>query len=404
MAPTAGVTKWYTPGVAWVADVIWKVGELIEFVLKDDSDPTNPGSVSIVGKIHELKSAADARGQTVEVAFLASDTEWVEEDLAGKMQLVHLCTKKKCLVTADGLVHPSSWRRLTVGTIAKAAWLGDRMGDLTAQLQQGRLKGSIAASISGDNPSRQPKATSQGVRPPVDAADHGLASLLTSTQKRLTFGGPQKRMANGGLKELLKAIRPQALEGGDEYEDDDGDDGAGMEPLFGSKKDRLPIEIHETEPGRLYHEFLVKVNKAHKSRSGTEACVYAYVINTCKNNLKEKSGQRGLRELMTLGLALDSMTSFASKLQQAGFTEADVHGMTDLMKTGDILAQRFKVVEEVEMKIAAGKGKETPAEMWQTAQNLELIPNTEQGLMEPGERRAAAKFQKSVMGVLGSAG
>ena len=111
---------------------------------------------------------------------------------------------------------------------------------------------------------------------------------------------------------------------------------------------------------------------------------------------------------MTLSLALDSIVEFCAALVASGkFTQAQVHRMAALMRTGDILVQRWKVVEDVELKLIAQanvpeKEKTAPSKLWATAQESELIPNTGAGIMGPSEQRAAQK-QAKAKGLFGGA-
>ena len=60
-----------------------------------------------------------------------------------------------------------------------------------------------------------------------------------------------------------------------------------------------PSDKHEKEPGRLYFDFMVKINKSHRSSPVIKLCIYAYGTQTVKQAIGAMAVQ-GLRELMTL--------------------------------------------------------------------------------------------------------
>jgi hypothetical protein len=227
--------------------------------------------------------------------------------------------------------------------------------------------------------------------------------MLGKADSAVSFKGgyakPKKAKlgAQSSVAKLLAAAQHAQLDESDEDAEDDDDDGEDEDGLYGStKRERLPFEISEKEPGRLYHDFVVKVNRLHRSAPGAEACIFAHTMQSVKPNLNAKSSQRGLRELLKLSMALDSLTDFCGLLVSSGkFTQKQVHQMATLMKTGDILAQRYKVVEDVELKLlqeyANEKDKPKASVLWVRAQESELIPNTGAGIMTPQEQRAATK-------------
>ena len=129
----------------------------------------------------------------------------MNESLFNKRHIYHLCTKKQCKVTEAGMLHPLRWRRPTSGTLAKATWLGDTMGDIVAKIKQKQLRGLVAASVSGEQENNPPRPRQPGPGPPSSPAE-GLGGALMSRAKVPKFGDPKKKLKVGsGLLSLLKS-------------------------------------------------------------------------------------------------------------------------------------------------------------------------------------------------------
>ena len=82
------------------------------------------------------------------------------------------------------------------------------------------------------------------------------------------------------------------------------------------------------------------------------------------------------------------------------FKPEEVARMRPLQRVGDVIAQRFKVVEEAESSLKKAKTSEDKQQVWATLQHLELIPATDGGTMRRSEMKGAVKAQKAATSVL----
>ena len=368
----------------------------------DEADPSGE-MMMILGSVAEVKGSADANGQTLELNFLACSDDDTEEQLKGKKILIHLCCKKKCPVTNDGLLHPLRWRRLTSSTLSKADWLGTKMPDVLVTIKQKQLRGSLAASVTGPQEGYAPPfdpAARPAPAPPAEGRP--IASLLKQAPTP-RFGAARKKpkLSNTGLAAALMARKAagSGLDDDEEEDDEDGDqldDGAGV--LFGQAKSQLPFEIHEKHPGKLFFDFMTRVNRIHRHDPNIKACLASYVSTALRPTLGEKA-IRGYRELMTLGICLDHQIEFMEQLVASeAFTQEQVWTMHSLMRSLDVLTQRFKVILDSEQTIARG-GEVKPSAVWATNAHLELIPAAEIDLISADEKRAATRAEKTKMSV-----
>ena len=406
-AAASGGTKWFTRTRAWVGEITIQAKQLLEFEMEpEEEDEPDAEHLMMLGSVAEVKGAADVNGQTLEINFLACNDDKMEEHLTGKKFLVHLCTKKKCPVTDSGLTHPLKWRRLTATTLTKADWLGDKLPNVLVTVKQKQLRGSIAASVSGlqegylapfDPGARRaepPAADGKGDRP--------LATLMKAAPIP-RFGAARKKPKLGptGLAAALRA--GQAAGSGlddDEEEDDEEEDLLDVDAgtLFGRPKQQLPVEIHEKQPGKLYFDFMTRVNRIHRHDPTIKACLATYVSTALRPTLGEKA-VRGYRELMTIGISLDHMIEFMDQMVASGaFTQEQIWTMHSLMRSLDVLTQRFKVILDSEQTIARG-GEVKPSAVWATNAHLELIPAAEIDLISADEKRAATRAEKVKMSV-----
>ena len=85
------------------------------------------------------------------------------------------------------------------------------------------------------------------------------------------------------------------------------------------------------------------------------------------------------------------------------FSQEQVWAMHSLMRSLDVLTQRFKVILDSEQTIARG-GEVKPAAVWATNAHLELIPAAEIDLIGADEKRSAVRAEKTKMSVFASAG
>ena len=405
-AAANGATKWFTRTRAWVGETTIQPKQILELEMEPDEEDQGGVGLMILGSVAEVKGAADANGQTLELNFLACSDDKTEEDMKGKKFLVHLCCKKKCPVTDAGQSHPFRWRRLTASTLAKADWLGTKLPDVLVVIKQKQVRGSIAASVSGLQDGYMP-AFDPGARraePPAGEArsDRPLASLMKQAPvPRFGVARKKPRLGSTGLAAALLASRAAGtgLDDEEEEEDEDGDqldDGAGA--MFGQPKTQLPIEIHEKQPGKLYFDFMTRVNRIHRHDAHIKACLASYVSTALRPTLGEKA-IRGYRELMTLGISLDHQTEFMEQLVASGaFSQEHIWSMHSLMRALDVLTQRFKVILDSEQTIARG-GEVKPAAVWATNAHLELIPAAEIDLISADEKRAGLKAEKAKMSV-----
>ena len=405
-AAAAQPTKWFTRTRAWVGETTIQAKQILELEMEaDESDPSGE-TLTILGSVAEIKGAADANGQTLELNFLACSDDDTEEQLKGKKILIHLCCKKKCPVTDDGMLHPLRWRRLTASTLSKADWLGTKMPDVLVIIQQKKLRGSIAASVTGLQegyaPPFDPAARPAALPPAEGIGGKAMASLMKQAPTP-RFGGPRKKpkIAHTGLAAALLARSAAGVElDGDEEEDDEEEDplGGAAGLLVGQQKSLLPVEIHEKQPGKLFFDFMTRVNRIHRHDPTIKACLASYVSTALRPTLGEKA-IRGYRELMTIGICLDHQVEFMEQLVASeAFTQEQVWTMHSLMRSLDVLTQRFKVILDSEQTIARG-GDVKPSAVWSTNAHLELIPAAEIDLISADEKKAATKAEKLKMSV-----
>ena len=397
----AGPTKWFTRTRAWAAETTIQAKQLVELEMEADADDPSGDNLMIIGSVAEVKGAADANGQTFELNFIACSDDATEEELKGKKMLIHLCCKKKCPVTDDGMLHPLRWRRLTTSTLSKASWLGTKMPDVLVALQQKQLRGSLAASVTGMqegyvppyDPATRPAAAPRAERP--------IASLLRAAPTP-QFGAARKKSKLGsGLAAALLASSGAGIGLDDEENEEDEEEdqlAAGGGLLFAQQKSQLPVEIHEKQPGKLYFDFMTKVNRIHRHDPGIRACLASYVSTALRPTLGEKA-IRGYRELMTIGISMDHMIEFMEQLVASeAFTQDQIWAMHSLMRALDVLTQRFKVILDTEQTIARG-GDVKPSAVWSTNAHLELIPAAEIDLIGADEKKAATKAERLKMSV-----
>ena len=404
-AAASGGTKWFTRTRAWVGETTIQPKQILEFEMEKDGDDPEAEPLMILGSVAEIKGAADANGQTLEINFLASSDDDMDLEMAGKKFLMHLCCKKKCPVTDAGMSHPVRWRRLTATTLTMADWLGDKLPNVLVAVKQKQLRGSIAASVTGLQEGYQPPFDPGARRAEAPAADgkndRPLATLLKAAPTP-RFGGARKKpkIGNPGLAAALLAGKAASGFDGDEDEDDEEEDAidVGAGALFGQPKQRLPVEIHEKEPGKLYFDFMTRVNRIHRHDANIKACLASYVSTALRPTLGEKA-VRGYRELMTIGISLDHMVEFMDQMVASGaFTQDQIWTMHSLMRSLDVLTQRFKVILDSEQTIARG-GEVKPSAVWATNAHLELIPAAEIDLISADEKRAATRAEKVKMSV-----
>ena len=411
-AAATGGTKWFTRTRAWVGETSIQAKQLLEFEMEPDEEAeAGTENLMILGSVAEVKGAADANGQTLEINFLACSDDPMEQEMAGKKFLMHLCTKKKCPITDAGMSHPLRWRRLTASTLTKADWLGDKLPNVLVAIKQKQLRGSIAGSVTGvqegflapfDPGARRAEA------PAADGRSNRPLATLMKAAPTPRFGAARKKpkLGNTGLAAaLLGAKQAGSALDDDEEEDEEEEDpldvGAGA--LFGRPKQQLPVEIHEKEPGKLYFDFMTRVNRIHRHEANIKACLASYVSTALRPTLGEKA-IRGYRELMTIGISMDHMIEFMDQLVASGaFTQEQIWTMHSLMRALDVLTQRFKVILDSEQTIARG-GEVKPAAVWATNAHLELIPAAEIDLIGAEEKRSAVRAEKTKMSVFASAG
>ena len=102
---------------------------------------------------------------------------------------------------------------------------------------------------------------------------------------------------------------------------------------------------------------------------------------------------------MTIGISLDHQIEFMEQLVASGaFSQEQVWAMHSLMRSLDVLTQRFKVILDSEQTIARG-GEVKPSAVWATNAHLELIPAAEIDLISADEKRAATRAEKTKMSV-----
>ena len=400
-AAAAGPTKWFTRTRAWAAETTIQAKQLVELEMEADADDPSGENLMVLGSIAEIKGAADANGQTIELNFVACSDDTMEEELKGKKILIHLCCKKKCPVTDDGMLHPLRWRRLTTSTLSKASWLGTKMPDVLVALQQKQLRGSLAASVTGLQEGYVPPFDPATRPPAATRAEKPIASLLKAAPTP-QFGAARKKPKLGsGLAAALLASRGAGIGlDDDEIEEDEEEEqfDASGGLLFAQPKSQLPVEIHEKQPGKLYFDFMTKVNRIHRHDPTIKACLASYVSTALRPTLGEKA-IRGYRELMTIGICLDHQVEFMEQLVASeAFTQEQVWTMHSLMRSLDVLTQRFKVILDSEQTIARG-GDVKPSAVWSTNAHLELIPAAEIDLISADEKKAATKAEKLKMSV-----
>ena len=405
-AAASGPTKWFTRTRAWAGETTIQAKQLLEFQMEQDEDEEQEVEhLMMLGSVAEVKGAADTNGQTLEINFLACNDDKMEEHMTGKKFLVHLCTKKKCPITDAGFSHPLKWRRLTASTLTKADWLGDKLPNVLVMVKQKQLRGSIAASVSGvqDGYLAPFDPGARRAEPPAadGRSDRPLATLMKAAPTP-RFGAARKKpkIGNPGLAAALLAGKAASGLDGDEDEDDEEEDAidVGAGALFGQPKQRLPVEIHEKEPGKLYFDFMTRVNRIHRHDAHIKACLASYVSTALRPTLGEKA-VRGYRELMTIGISMDHVIEFMDQLVASGaFTQDQIWSMHSLMRALDVLTQRFKVILDSEQTIARG-GDVKPSAVWATNANLELIPAAEIDLISADEKRAATRAEKTKMSV-----
>ena len=404
-------TKWFTRTRAWVGETTIQAKQLLEFEMEQDEDEEQEAEhLMMLGSVAEVKGAADVNGQTLEINFLACNDDKMEEHLTGKKFLVHLCTKKKCPISDAGMSHPLKWRRLTASTLTRADWLGDKLPNVLVMVKQKQLRGSIAGSVTGPQEGYlgpfDPLA--RRAEPPAaeGRSDRPLASLMKQAPVP-RFGAVRKKPKLGGTGLAAALMASRAASGIDDGEDEDDeeedqlDDGAGA--LFGRPKAQLPVEIHEKHPGKLYFDFMTRINRIHRHDPNIKACVASYVSTAVRPTLGEKA-IRGYRELMTIGISMDHHVEFMEQLVASGaFNQEEVWAMHSLMRALDVLTQRFKVILDSEQTIARG-GDVKPTAVWATNAHLELIPAAEIDLIGAEEKRSAVRAEKTKMSVFASAG
>ena len=292
----------------------------------------------------------------------------------------------------------------------KADWLGDKLPDVLVVIKQKKVRGSIAGSVTGlqEGYLAPFDPLARRAEPPAaeGRSDRPLASLMRQAPVP-RFGAVRKKpkLGSTGLAAALLGSRAASsgIDDGDEEDDEEEDvldDGAGV--LFGRQKAQLPVEIHEKQPGKLYFDFMTRINRIHRHDPTIRPCVASYVSTALRPTLGEKA-IRGYRELMTIGISLDHQVEFMEQLVASGaFSQEQVWAMHSLMRSLDVLTQRFKVILDSEQTIARG-GEVKPAAVWATNAHLELIPAAEIDLIGADEKRSAVRAEKTKMSVFASA-
>ena len=381
--------KWRIFGAPWVGEVSLSENELIEYKVE---------GVSVLVKLKLAQEAEHKNGQTWAADVLAASDSETEEKIAGKRQnILFVSGVKKMPPEIDNILQVTEFRKLTVATLSRATWLGDRMGALASQLKADRARGSLAGSVIGEASPRPEKLREEKAKPKASA---GLAKLLQGTSNEISDPFKRRKTQQSTTVKLLAALRGAKSDVDDddddrEEEEDESEDELPTRP----GKLALPEEIHEKQPGKLYREWLMDVNKLELKKRGVEPCVFSHVVNKMKN--MEDSNLRGFRELQTLGMAVDHLTEFMALLVESGhFNAEEVAKFRPLQRTADVLCQRFKVVESAERQIKASKKGEDKAKIWDTLQHLELIPAASQGTMRTREMRAGVNAENARTKVL----
>ena len=392
--------KWHTCSEVWDAAYSPETDQILEVEIE---------SVSMLVRIVELKDRISKSGQTLEVAFLASNEAEFTKKLEGKTFLVRLPQGKPGPRAAKTTLTVDRFRLVNAKLIGddKITWLDFEDGQaLAKQLKGSKLLELAEGSITGgDSASGAP---SPGAEPTAKRVKFGdeLKSRPRIDLMKMLGGDPRAqgvaKKKGVDAKSLIEALKASSQAGSDDDDEEDEEEkqeladaitrASGLAGLMGKDS---PIEIHTRNPGKLYKEWNEDVSFKVTRKRTPVAAAWPYVQQKVKHDIKSA---RALRDLSTLALSIDHLTEFCQTLDaklgpdwRTTFPESRA-----LMKSMDVQVQRFKAIEYAEKRISSmtKDDKETAMSHWNVARHMELIPTEDDATAGDQEVRRAQKAEE----------